>query len=345
MLGSVLLTGGGGYIGRSISNNLLLDGYNVIIVDNFENSNERDIDDLPNKEKLEIYKVDCCEYDELEKIFKSKEISIVIHLAGYKSVEESIRLPLKYYENNLVSIMNILNCIRRYKVKKMIFSSSATVYGKEESPLKEVSRVGVGITNPYGMSKYMGECIISDVARREKDIDFIILRYFNPVGSVENGKISDNPKDIPRNLIPVLINNINNGERLKVFGKDYNTKDGTPARDYIHIEDLAKGHIAAINLELRDKNLEIFNLGRGESYTVMEVISTFEKVNNINVDYEIVSKREGDLGNIYCDTTLAEERLGWKAEKGLTKMCDFRFLLRPLNIKDGIKENNNKNID
>jgi len=330
LLDSILLTGGAGYIGSSIAYYLLKQGKNVIIVDNFENSTQQNIDNLPNKENLKIYNVDCCNYQSLEHIFKSNKIHTVIHLAGHKAVAESISSPLKYYENNLLSTMNILKCVSVYGIAKMIFSSSATVYGTQESPLYETTPIGKGITNPYGMTKYMGECMIMDVAKTIPKTDFIILRYFNPVGSVENGLICENPRDIPNNLMPVLIRSIREQQTLKVFGNDYGTHDGTPARDFIHIEDLAKGHISAIGFENPDKkqNLYVFNLGTGKSHTVMEVIHTFEKVNKMKISYEIVGRREGDLENVYCDPTVAREILGWKAEKTLTDMCDFRFLFQ-----------------
>lgn len=323
----ILLTGGAGYIGSAISYYLLNDNKNIIIVDNLSKSNNVNLEKLPNKDNLIFFNVDCCDYNQMNNIFEQYKISTIIHLAGYKAVSESIEYPIIYYENNIVSSINILKLASMYKVKKFIFSSSCTVYGAQLSPLVEETRTGFGITNPYGMSKYIIETMIKDFALINISIQIIILRYFNPVGSVNNGQIIENPKDIPNNLIPVVLRNYINKTPILIFGKDYNTIDGTPARDYIHIEDLALGHIKAIDYDNKDNNLSIFNLGTGKSYTVLEVLKTFEKVNNISLNYKFVDRRPGDLENVYCDPQKSYNLLGWKANRDLEEMCDFTYLI------------------
>jgi len=322
----ILLTGGAGYIGSSICYYLLRDNKNVIIVDNFSNCHENNLKSLPNRENLVVFNVDCCDYISMENIFKTNLISVIIHLAGLKAVSESIQLPIKYYENNLLSTINILKLMSVFSVKKLIFSSSATVYGNQLSPLCEQNTTGVGITNPYGMTKYMIECMINDFAKVHLSIDFVILRYFNPVGTVQHGLIVENPKDIPNNLMPVIVRNYLQNTPIYIFGNDYNTHDGTPARDYIHIEDLAKGHINAIEYHNNQNNISIFNLGTGKSYTVLDVIKKFEIVNDIKLNYIFTERRPGDLENVYCNPEKSNEELNWKAQYGLDEMCDFRHL-------------------
>jgi len=322
----ILLTGGAGYIGSSISYYLLLDNKNVIIIDNFSNCHENNVQSLPNRENLIVFNIDCCDYISMENIFKTHSISVIIHLAGLKAVSESIQLPMKYYENNLLSSINILKLTSLYCVKKFIFSSSATVYGNQLSPLSEETPTGVGITNPYGMTKYIIECMIKDYAQVNLSIDFVILRYFNPVGTIQRGLIVENPRDIPNNLMPVIVRNYLQNTRIKIFGNDYNTYDGTPARDYIHIEDLAKGHIKAIEYHNNHDNISIFNLGTGNSYTVLDVIKKFEHVNNVKLNYIFSDRRPGDLENVYCDPKKSNDELNWKAQCGLDEMCDFRHL-------------------
>lgn len=323
----ILLTGGAGYIGSAISFFLLDNKKNIIIVDNLSTSNNVNLEKLPNKDNLIFLNVDCCDYNLMNNIFEKYKISAIIHLAGYKAVAESIEYPIKYYENNIVSSINILKLASIYKVKKFIFSSSCTVYGNQLSPLVEETPTGAGITNPYGMSKYMIETMIKDFALVNSSIQIIILRYFNPVGSVKNGEIIENPKDTPNNLIPVVLHSYMNNTPIFVFGSNYSTIDGTPARDYIHIEDLALGHIKAIEYQNNNNNLSIFNLGTGKSYTVLEVLKTFEKVNNISLNYKFVDRRPGDLENVFCNPQKSFEYLGWKANRGLEEMCDFTHLI------------------
>jgi UDP-glucose 4-epimerase len=322
----ILLTGGAGYIGSSISYYLLCDNKNVIIVDNFSNCHENNLKSLPNRKNLLVFNIDCCDYISMESIFKTHSISVIIHLAGLKAVSESIQLPMKYYEINLLSSINILKLMSLYSVKKFIFSSSATVYGNQLSPLSEETQTGIGITNPYGMTKYMIECMIKDFAKVHLSIDFVILRYFNPVGTVQHGLIIENPKDTPNNLMPVIVRNYLQNTTIQIFGNDYNTYDGTPARDYIHIEDLAKGHIKAIEYHNNHDNISIFNLGTGKSYTVLDVIKKFELVNNVKLNYIFSERRSGDLEDVYCNPEKSNKELNWKAQYGLDEMCDFRHL-------------------
>lgn len=263
----------------------------------------------------------------MENIFKTHSISVIIHLAGLKAVGESIQYPMKYYENNLLSSITILKLTKQFSVKKFIFSSSATVYGNQLSPLSEETQTGCGITNPYGMTKYMIECMIQDFAKVNTLIDFVILRYFNPVGTVEHGLIVENPRDVPNNLMPVIVRNYLQNITINVFGNDYHTHDGTPARDFIHIEDLANGHIKAVEYHNHQNNISIFNLGTGTSYTVLDVIKKFEQVNNVRLNYIFSERRPGDLENVFCDPTKSNLELKWKAEKGLNEMCDFQHLI------------------
>ena len=322
----ILLTGGAGYIGSSIAYFLLKSGKNVIIIDNYCNSSQSNTDNLPNQNNLLIFNINCCNQSALEHVFISYKINAIIHLAGYKAVAESIQKPLLYYENNLISTINLLNLVKSYNISKFIFSSSATVYGSTRSPLLETSQTGVGITNPYGQTKYFIERIIIDTANTLPKTQFVMLRYFNPVGTVENGLIVENPKDIPNNIMPVIIRSYKNKTSFQVFGSDYETKDGTPARDYIHIEDLARGHICALDYTSNQTNLEIFNLGTGNPYTVLEFINTFEQVNNVKLNYILGNRRPGDLETVYCDPKKAETMMGWKATKTIRDMCNFRFL-------------------
>ena len=322
----ILLTGGAGYIGSAISYYLLSDNKHVIIVDNFSNSHESNQQSLPNKETLKTFNIDCCNYSALEHVFITHKISVIIHCAGVKAVAESVQLPIKYYENNLISSINILKLTSKYNVRKFIFSSSATVYGNQSSPLNENAQTGIGITNPYGMTKYMIECMIGDLAKVSPQIEFIILRYFNPVGTINHGQITENPRDKPNNLMPIIIQNYLQNTPIHIFGNDYATSDGTPARDYIHIEDLALGHIKAIEYQNKHTNLSTFNLGTGKSYTVLEVLKTFEKINGVQLQYMYSDRRSGDQENVYCDPRKSSRELNWKAKHGLSEMCDFRHL-------------------
>jgi len=324
----ILLTGGAGYIGSSVAYYLLLKSKNVIIIDNFSNSNRNNLNKLPNQQNLLSFNIDCCNIASMEHIFISYKISTIIHLAGFKAVSESIEKPLLYYQNNLISTIHLLNLVKVYNIPKFIFSSSATVYGNLESPLSEDNKVGLDISNPYGQTKYMIERIITDVSKTIENTQFIILRYFNPIGTINNGLITDNHTNKPNNLMPIIINSIITKTKFQIFGSDYNTIDGTAARDYIHIEDLALGHISAIDFINPIGNFEIFNLGTGNPHTVLEIVKTFEKINSIQLNYTIGYRRPGDLESIYCSSKKANKILGWKAKKTIEEMCDFRYLFK-----------------
>jgi UDP-glucose 4-epimerase len=320
-MNNVLITGGAGYIGSSLAYLLLEQNYNVFIVDNFSNSNDNNIVNLPNKEFLTIYNYDCCDKYKLESIFIDNKIDIIVHMAGLKSVSESIHMSNHYYRTNLVITLNLLDLVEKYSIKRFIFSSSATVYGNSPSPLCETSLVGKGITNPYGWSKYMNEQIISDFSNVNKKTEFIILRYFNPVGSMRKGIINENPKNIPNNVMPVIISSYLSNNIVNIFGNDYTTKDGTAMRDYIHIEDLVNGHIKAVQYQMINTNYEVFNLGTGNPYSVLDLIKTFEKINNVKVNYKFDKRRSGDLELVFCNPEKANRLLNWKATRTLEDMC------------------------
>ena len=321
----VLVTGGTGYIGSHTCVELLNKDYEVIIIDNLVNSKKEVIDKIETitNKKVKFYQEDCCNKEALRKIFKENDhIDAVIHFAGLKAVGESVKLPLKYYENNLGSTLSLLEVMNEYNCKNIVFSSSATVYGDPEKlPITEDQIVG-GTTNPYGTTKYFIERILKDVCISDPDFSVILLRYFNPIGAHSSGLIGENPNGIPNNLMPYIIK-VATGELpvLSVFGNDYDTKDGTGVRDYIHVVDLAKGHIKALEKVTSTKGVNIYNLGTGNGYSVLDLITTFEKVNNIKVNYKIVERRPGDIASCYADASKAYKELGWKAEKDINDMC------------------------
>ena len=319
----ILVTGGAGYIGSHTCVELLKNNYEVVIIDNLSNSKEEVIDSIKkitNKD-LVFYKGDVCDKELLEKIFDENKIDAVIHFAGYKAVGESVEKPLEYYENNIGSTINLCKVMRKFNCKKLIFSSSATVYGEQKvMPIKEEYPVG-GTTNPYGTSKLFIEHILEDLVVSDPDWSIILLRYFNPIGADESGLIGDNPNGIPNNLMPYVCR-VATGElkELSIFGDDYDTKDGTGVRDYIHVSDLANGHVLAINKVLNDKGVNIYNLGTGIGYSVLDIVNTFNKVNNLNIPYKIVERRAGDIAICYADTTKAYKELGFKCKKNLEDM-------------------------
>ena len=319
----VLVTGGTGFIASHTCVELLDNDYEVIIVDNLSNSKEEvvsKIEEITNK-KVKFYNIDCCNKKDLEKVFKqNKNIEAVLHFAGLKAVGESVQKPLKYYENNLISTLNLLETMNKYNCKTIVFSSSATVYGEPESlPIKETAKVG-GTTNPYGTTKYFIERILEDTSVSDKDLSVVLLRYFNPLGAHSSGLIGEDPNDIPNNLMPYIIK-VATKELpiLHVFGNDYDTKDGTGVRDYIHVVDLAKGHIKA--LEKAHPGVSIYNLGTGKGYSVLEIVKAFEKVNKVKIDYQIDGRRPGDIAECYADASKAEKELNWKATHTLEDMC------------------------
>ena len=319
----ILLAGGAGYIGSHIAACLLEKGYDVIIADNFSNSSA----DIPERlqkitGKMPItYSIDIAKKQPLEKLFRETKPEAVIHLAGFKAVGESVEKPLKYYKNNLKSTIRLIEVMKNHDVRQLIFSSSATVYGDLTTlPYTEDMESGE-ISNPYGRTKQMIEQIIIDEAA-VGGIDAVILRYFNPVGAHKSGLLGEKPQGVPNNLMP-YISQVAEGilPQLKVFGNDYPTKDGTGVRDYIHVVDLAEGHVAAIDYCQKHPGVEIFNLGTGQGRSVLELIETYERVNNKKIPYEIAPRRAGDLPECYADVTKAAELLRWKAELGLEDMC------------------------
>lgn len=322
---AVLLTGGTGFIGSHTAVEMLKLGNEVILVDDLSNSEISVVDRIKKitGEKVKFYETDVSDKKALEKIFDENNIEGVIHFAGFKSVGESVKKPLMYYKNNLDSTLSILEVMKEYKCKKMIFSSSATVYGSQNTvPFTEEMETGRGISNPYGWTKYMIEQILSDFAFADKSMSIVLLRYFNPIGAHESGLIGEKPDGIPGNLMPFITQTAAGiRDRLTIFGDDYPTRDGSCERDFIHVVDLAKGHVAAWEYALEHTGTEVFNLGTGNGYTVFELLNTFQKVNGIEVPSVIGPRREGDIARVYADVKKAESVLGWKAEKTIEDMC------------------------
>lgn len=325
----VLVTGGCGYIGSHTVCELLKNNYEVVIIDNFSNSKKdvmTKIETLTGK-SAKLYVGDVCDKSLLEEIFSKEKIEAVIHFAGYKAVGESVQKPLMYYENNLISTLYLLEIMNNYNCKKFIFSSSATVYGTpKELPIKE--SFPLSTTNPYGTTKLMIEMMLKDIYKANPDMSITILRYFNPIGNEETGLLGESPNGIPNNLMPYIVR-VATGklECLSVFGDDYDTKDGTGVRDYIHVVDLAKGHVLALE---KAKDLSIYNLGTGEGYSVLDLVKTFERVNNVKVNYKIVGRRAGDIAACYADNTKAREELDFAPSKTLEDMCrdSYTYILR-----------------
>lgn len=320
---AVLLTGGAGYIGSHIAVELINDGYDVVIADDLSNSKPDVIDRLfkITGAKIPFYKIDVANKEALTKVFNENDITSVIHLAGFKAVGESVQIPLKYYRNNLDTTLTLLEVMEEKGVKNFVFSSSATVYGKPERvPIDE--NMPRSCTNPYGRTKLMIEDILTDAHTADKNLSVVLLRYFNPIGAHESGLIGEEPNGIPNNLIPYITQvAIGKLEQLSVFGDDYETKDGTGVRDYIHVVDLAKGHVAAIKYIENNPGLEAINLGTGTGYSVLDIVHAFEKVNDIKIPYKIAPRRSGDIAECYANPEKAAKLLGWKAEKNLEDMC------------------------
>lgn len=312
----VLLTGGTGYIGSHTAVELLKLGYTVEIFDNLFNSKITVLDKIKNitGKRPVFYQADMLDKNAIDEIFKNGRYDLVIHFAGLKAVGESVEKPLKYYENNIDGTINILESMKKYGVNKIIFSSSATVYGDQSVPeLSETMQTGIGITNPYGRTKYMIEEILKDVATAEPEFEATILRYFNPVGAHESGLLGEDPNDIPNNLMPIIMK-VSTGEikELSVYGDDYDTPDGTGIRDYIHVVDLVKGHIAAI--DKMSPGVSIYNLGTGRGTSVLEMITAFENASGKKLPYKVVGRRAGDLGEVFANPSKAEKELEWKAK-------------------------------
>jgi UDP-glucose 4-epimerase len=318
---NILVTGGAGYIGSHTCVELLNNNHSVIIADNLCNSKIDTINkikQITNKDFL-FYQVDVTDEQAVESIFSSYQIDGVIHFAGLKAVGESVEKPLEYYYNNILSTIILSKACIKYNVNKFVFSSSATVYGENKVPFIETMDL-LPTTNPYGETKAISERILMDVAKVNKNFSVSLLRYFNPVGAHESGLIGESPSGIPNNLMP-YVTQVAKGklEKLRVFGNDYNTVDGTGVRDYIHVMDLAEGHVAAI--EKLTEGVHIYNLGTGQGTSVLQLIHAFEEVNNIKVPYEIVGRRPGDIASCYADASKAERELGWKAKRGIKEMC------------------------
>ena len=321
---NILVTGGAGYIGSHTCLELLNSGYGVVVIDNLCNSNPRALERvqrLAGKE-LKFYQGDVRDGELLRKIFRENEIGCVIHFAGLKAVGESVAKPWEYYDNNLNSTLVLTRVMKEVGMKNIIFSSSATVYTADnEMPLKETSRTG-GCTNPYGWTKYMTEQILSGISHADGDWSVVLLRYFNPIGAHESGLSGEDPRGIPNNLMPYITQvAIGRREKLSVYGNDYDTPDGTGVRDYIHVVDLAKGHVAAVKYACGNTGCEVFNLGTGTGYSVLDMVHTFCRVNNVKVPYEIAARRPGDIATCYADPSKSARVLGWKAEHTLADMC------------------------
>ena len=321
---NVLVTGGAGYIGSHTCLELLESGYGVVVIDNLCNSNPKSLDRVEGLtgKKLRFYEGDVRDEALLRKIFAENEIGCVIHFAGLKAVGESVAKPWEYYDNNLNSTLVLTKVMRQVGMKNIIFSSSATVYTADnEMPLKETSRTG-GCTNPYGWTKYMTEQILSGISHADESWSVVLLRYFNPIGAHKSGQIGEDPRGIPNNLMPFITQvAIGRREKLSVFGNDYDTPDGTGVRDYIHVVDLAKGHVAAVKYACAHQGCEVFNLGTGTGYSVLDMVRTFQEVNGVKVPYEVVPRRPGDIATCYADPGKSEQVLGWKATHTLADMC------------------------
>ena len=321
---SILVTGGAGYIGSHTCIELIKAGYDVVVVDNFYNSKRESLKrtaDLSGK-PVTFYECDIRDEKGLDKIFKAEKIDAVIHFAGLKAVGESCQKPLEYYDNNIAGTLVLCDVMRKNGCKKIVFSSSATVYGSNNiSPLKESMPTG-GTTNPYGTTKFMIEIILSDLFKSDKEWGICLLRYFNPIGAHESGRIGEDPNGIPNNLMPFITQvAIGKRECLSVFGSDYDTHDGTGVRDYIHVVDLAAGHVKALQRVLGKSGLDVYNLGTGTGYSVLDVVKAFEKASGVKINYKIVDRRPGDIAVCYSDPSKAYEELGWKAERGIDEMC------------------------
>ena len=321
---SILVTGGAGYIGSHTCIQLLNAGYDVVIADNLTNSKMEAvnrIEELTGKD-VRFYLADMCDRDAVKKIFVNEKIEGVIHFAGYKAVGESVSKPLAYYENNLLSAIVVLDEMQKAGINNFVFSSSATVYGDPHTvPIME--DFPLSCTNPYGQTKLMIEYILRDAYKANPKLNIAILRYFNPVGAHISGRIGEDPNGIPNNLVPYITQvAVGKLEKLRVFGNDYNTPDGTGVRDYIHVVDLADGHIAALKKLEKNCGLVVYNLGTGKGYSVLEMVKTFSKVVGHDIPYEIADRRPGDIASCYADPSKAAKELGWSAQKDLLTMCE-----------------------
>ncbi len=319
----VLLTGGAGYIGSHTALVLLNHGHEVVVLDNLANSSPealKRVEELTGK-KAPLIVGDCTDEKTVEAVFEQNDIDAVIHFAGLKAVGESVEKPLDYYQNNLDATMTLCRVMPRHHCNVLIFSSSATVYGTNpQMPLRE--DFPTGCTNPYGWTKWISERILTDVAKADPTRSFILLRYFNPIGAHESGRIGEDPSGIPNNLMPFICQ-VASGklDHLRVFGDDYPTRDGTGERDYIHVMDLAEGHMAALNYAIDRQGVEVFNLGTGTPYSVLDIVHAFENANDLKIPYEVTPRRPGDIAVCYADASKAKNLLHWEAKRDLTAMC------------------------
>ena len=331
---SILVTGGAGFIGSHTAIELLNAGKDIVIIDNFSNSKPDTLEAIKKitGKDFKFYEINYLDKEKLEKVFDENNIEAVMNFAGFKAVGESVKKPLEYYTNNISGCLVLLETMKKYNVKKFVFSSSATVYGDPEKiPITEDCKTG-GTTNPYGTTKLFIEQILKDLYTSDDSWDICILRYFNPVGAHESGLIGEEPKGIPNNLMPYVVR-VASGElkELSVFGDDYDTPDGTGVRDYIHVVDLAKGHLAALNkLDKEGSGLYIYNLGTGTGYSVLDMVKAFENITGNKVAYKIAPRRPGDIATCYSDPKKAKDELGWEAKKGIKEMCEdsWNFIQR-----------------
>lgn len=321
----ILVTGGAGYIGSHTCVELLKEGYDVTIVDNLYNASEKAVERVERitGKKVTFYKEDICSRTAMEQIFEREAVDAVIHFAGYKAVGESVAKPVEYYQNNLVGTLTLCDVMRKHGVKNIIFSSSATVYGDPaEIPITENCPKGT-CTNPYGWTKWMLEQVLTDIQTADPEWNVILLRYFNPIGAHKSGLIGEDPKGIPNNLLPYVAQvAIGKLKCLGVFGNDYDTPDGTGVRDYIHVVDLARGHVKAVQKLAAREGVSIYNLGTGKGYSVLDVVHAFEKACGHEIPYEIKPRRAGDIAACYCDPRKDREELGWEAAYGIEEMCE-----------------------
>ncbi len=319
----ILVTGGLGFIGSHTCVSLLEENYEVVVVDKLSNSDISVIDKIKKitNKNLKFYQADVCNEEELDKIFSNEKIDAVIHFAAYKAVGESVEKPILYYENNLISTIKLCKIMKKHHCNKLVYSSSATVYGSpKELPIKE--DFPLSTTNPYGTTKLMTERILKDICLADPTFSVIILRYFNPIGAHESALLGEDPNGIPNNLMPYIMKvAVKKLDSLNIFGNDYDTKDGTGVRDYIHVVDLANGHLKALDKVNNTEGINYYNLGTGKGYSVLEVVKAFEKVNNVIIPYTIVARRKGDIAACYADPTKAKKELNWEAVKTLEEMC------------------------
>lgn len=336
---AVLVTGGAGYIGSHTVVELLQEGKEVVIVDNFSNSSPIVLDRIREivEKDFKFYELDATDEEDLEVVFKENKVDSVIHFAAFKAVGESVVKPLEYYKNNIGNTLAVLSLMKKYGVNKFVFSSSATVYGDPHTcPITE--DFSLSTTNPYGATKLMIEDMLRDICKADDNFNVVILRYFNPVGAHESGMIGEDPNDIPNNLMPYISQvAVGKLESLRVFGDDYNTDDGTGVRDYIHVVDLAKGHLKALNKLESLPGIVTYNLGTGNGYSVLDMIKAFSKASGKEVTYKIVDRRPGDIAKCYADPTKANKELGWEAKYDIEDMCNDAWKWQSKN-PDGYKD-------